>query len=45
MNNSEKLATYDTQHDDKQNKKHNTICLNTTIQKAFQYCLDGKSGK
>jgi hypothetical protein len=26
MDNPEKLATYGTQDDEKQNKKHNTIC-------------------
>ena len=27
MNNPEKLATFGTQDQDKQNKKHNTICF------------------
>ena len=27
MDNPEKLATYGTHHEDKQNKKHNTICV------------------
>ena len=27
MDNQEKLATYGTQEEDKENKKHNTICV------------------
>jgi hypothetical protein len=27
MDNPEKLATYGTQDEDKQNKKHNTVCV------------------
>ena len=36
MDNPEKLATQGTQDEDKQNKKHNTIYMDTTIRKPTQ---------